>query len=125
MAKKVAKVASRQRQVIHHHSVPKTKTLAQRRGKAHFHFCSDRDCRLIYEDACQDVGTNGPCQLHRGVRRPVWVQARDPQECCIDNCELVAGDDLVLYRLAGPGPWFQCKTCRRAHGWTCSTLAQP
>ena len=89
------------------------------RGKPHFHTCSDRECRLIYEDACADPGVNGRCQACRGVRRAI-ISSRDPQECCINNCVQVKYPDaLKRYALAGPGPWYQCKTCRRASGWSC------
>jgi hypothetical protein len=108
------------RQAIHYKTKPQQKTLASLRDGAHFHFCSEDDCRLIYEDACRDVTSNGLCHLHRGGRRPVWVSARDPQECCIENCRAVIGEDLVRYKLAGPGPWYQCRTCARVHGWPCT-----
>lgn len=109
------------RTLIHYHKKRTPKTIAQRKGKAHLHFCVERDCRLIYEDACEDVASNGRCHTHRGARRPIWMSARDPQECCIGNCEMVADpDELHRYRLAGPGPWYQCKTCARTHGWPCA-----
>lgn len=90
------------------------------RGKPHFHFCSDRECRLIYEDNCRAPERNGRCQACRGQRRPLTA-TRDPQECCINNCQqVIHPDDLLRYALAGPGPWYQCITCRRAHGWPCT-----
>jgi hypothetical protein len=119
---KSARVASIKRQAIHHKATEKVASLASLRGKAHFHFCIDRECRLIYGDACEDASVNGRCHLHRGsLRRPLWISARDPQECCIGNCVMVGeAERLVLYKLAGPGPWFQCQKCYRAHGWTCA-----
>lgn len=90
----------------------------------HLHFCSDRDCRLVYECAaheCPDVAKNTRCPLCRGQIRPAWVSARDPQECCLGNCtQVTRPDELIRYRLAGPGPWFQCDTCARSHGWPCT-----
>lgn len=91
------------------------------RGKYHRHFCADRDCRLFYEDHCDEPEVNGRCQHCRGTSR-AHAAVMDPQECCIDNCkQVLLSDDLLRYQLAGPGPWFQCKTCARTHGWPCST----
>ena len=111
------------RQVVHQHTptVAKLDTVLRKMaGGAHFHFCSDRDCRLIYEDACDDPFTNGRCQACLGHRRNT-IAVRDPQECCVGNCEQVLHpEDIRRYSLAGPGPWFQCRHCRRAHGWPCN-----
>lgn len=110
------------RQVIHYKSAEKTPaSISQLKGKFHLHFCADRECRLVYTDACEDVRTNGRCHIHRKMRRPIWVSARDPQECCIGNCVTVTDvKRLVKYGLAGTGPWFQCTRCARAHGWPCN-----
>lgn len=110
------------RQVIHYRKNDvRERSLSSLAGDFHFHFCVERECRLIYSDRCDDVRTNGRCHAHRGVaRRPIWVSSRDPQECCMGNTEQVKGDDLVRYALAGPGPWFQCSSCYRAHGWPCA-----
>lgn len=92
-------------------------------GKSwHLHFCSNRDCRIVYDDyRCDDVTKNGRCHRCRGLERPVWDASRDPHECCVGNCtQVTQPDEIVRYRLAGPGPWFQCKTCARCHGWLCS-----
>lgn len=90
------------------------------RGKPHFHFCTDRNCRLIYEDNCVTPERNGRCQACRGVRRNN-ISVRDPQECCMGMCVQVKDpDELKRYSLAGPGPWFQCKICRRSTGWPCT-----
>lgn len=100
----------------------KQASLNDLKGKAHFHFCQDRECRLIYECNCENVYENGPCSLCRVGYRASWMTTRDPQECCLDNCEQVLlPADLIRYELAGPGPWWQCITCRRAHGWNCVT----
>lgn len=90
------------------------------RSVPHLHFCSDRDCRLIYEDNCNTPETNERCQNCRGTTRGLMVP-RDPQECCIGNCVQVTDPrELRRYSLAGPGPWFQCRTCVRSHGWPCT-----
>jgi hypothetical protein len=108
------------RVLIHHAQTAKAKSLATLAGHPHLHFCSNRECRLVYEDACDDIATNGRCHSCRGVRRPIWMAARDPRECCLGNCEQVLdAKQLVHYNLAGPGPWYQCRTCARAHGWPC------
>lgn len=108
----------RRKAVVHQQPVKKKPSLTQLAGRHHHHFCSNRDCRLIYEDDCSDPGVNGRCHLCRGVRRPTFYPIRDPQECCIGNCvQVVDTDRLLIHKLAGPGPWFQCKTCARCHGW--------
>lgn len=93
-------------------------------NKAHKHACTNPSCRLVYEDNCFAPELNGRCQPCRGMRR-TWVTngrtAMDPRPCCHRNTELVTDpDDLERYQLAGPGPWFQCLTCRRAHGHPCT-----
>jgi hypothetical protein len=87
----------------------------------HYHFCSNRDCREFYEDyRCEDVSKNGRCHKCRGLEKPLLYESRDPRPCCWGNTEVVLGAErIVRYRLAGPGPWFQCKTCARCHGWPC------
>lgn len=88
----------------------------------HLHFCRERDCRTVYDDyRCDDVSVNGHCHHHRGRQRPVWDMTRDPQPCCYGNTyQVVSTDELVRQRLAGPGPWFKCRTCARSHGWPCN-----
>lgn len=116
------------RQLVHYNRTASAVTpggvYRELRTTWHLHFCADRDCRLVYECGpgdCPDVSKNERCRLCRGLRRPIWVAARDPQECCIGNCLQVASpDELLRYRLAGPGPWFQCKSCARCHGWPCN-----
>ena len=109
------------RQAITYKSTEQQASIASLSEKFHFHYCSVRDCRLIYSDACRDIRTNRLCHEHRGTRRPVWLVARDPQECCIGNCSMVGeAKEIVRYQLGGPGPWFQCSTCYRAHGWPCN-----
>lgn len=103
------------------------------RGNLHRHVCTNTDCRLIYEDACFSPERNGRCRPCTGRRR-TWVQPNglhdlDPRPCCHDNTQLVVdNDDLARFTLAGPGPWFQCQTCKRTHGHPCTDpalLARP
>lgn len=118
------------RELVHtrvSHAVTPTSAFTALRKTWHLHFCSDRTCRLVYECyACDDVAKNGRCQACRGVRRPVYISARDPQPCCLGNCAQVTDQaEIVRYKLAGPGPWFQCKTCARCHGWPCHEERKP
>lgn len=87
-------------------------------GRLHYHACTG--CRLSYScSSCKDAALNGRCQTCREVRRPNWEAARDPRPCCYvhGNARLVLrADELERYQLAGPGPWFQCRLCARAHG---------
>lgn len=109
------------RAVIHYKKSDRVRSMASFAGDAHLHFCSGRSCRLIYEDACRDPHLNGRCPSCKGVRRPVWMSSRDPADCCWGNCQQVTETkELRRYALAGPGPWYQCRTCARAHGWPCA-----
>lgn len=112
------------RQLIHHRTgTRRPSDVGRDLAKTwHFHTCADRDCRVMYECyGCDDATKNGRCHACRGLRRPTWDLIRDPQPCCQGNCVLVTSkDQLVRYHLAGPGPWFQCKTCARCHGWPCN-----
>jgi len=86
------------------------------RGKHHWHACTTCKVR-VYGCHCQATETNGRCQACRGGRRPVWELAREPRDCCLVNCkQLLSADELERYQLAGPGPWFQCRTCARCFG---------
>lgn len=89
----------------------------------HVHCCID--CKRVYTDrkkGCANLGVNARCQLCEGVRRPLWETAREPRRCCVDNTEMIVRlTDLLTYRLAGPGPWFICNTCRRAQGFLVTT----
>jgi len=84
----------------------------------HHHACLG--CGFRYSCACPEAARNARCQACRDQNkraRPCWDQSTDPAECCFGNCEQVLDTDAIeRYRLAGPGPWFQCKTCKRAHG---------
>lgn len=114
----------RRKAVIKHKRVDRTERVEIRAlaGIRHLHFCLDRECRLIYEDTCNTPEHNQLCDVCRGRQRSVYMPVRDPQECCLDNCEQVTRKSALLtHQLAGPGPWFQCKTCARCHGWPCTT----
>lgn len=115
------------RELIHHKTgkpmlTPKG-ALTQVGKTWHLHYCVNRECRQIYEDYdCADVGKNGRCHDCRGaVSRPNWIAARDPHPCCTGNTQQVTDPaEIVRYHLGGPGPWFQCQTCARCHGWPCN-----
>jgi len=123
--------------VVQYLSVPKKVSLAKvhrdQVNKAHRHACTNPSCRLTYQDSCFTPERNGRCQPCRGMRR-TWVDvdgltALDPRPCCVDNSELMTStDELARYECAGPGPWFQCRTCCRTHGHPCTDpdlLARP
>jgi hypothetical protein len=93
----------------------------------HRHFCSDRTCRRIYQclaviylrGGCPNPRVNGRCAPCRGYPVPETFEiAWAPRECCRNNVRQITDrDELLSHRLAGPGPWFKCKTCARCHGW--------
>lgn len=110
----------RRKAVVKYQPTAPTYSVAKLAGRRHVHFCSDRECRMAYECACDEPEVNGRCNLCRGTRRPLWVANRDPQDCCVNNCAQITDKaELHRYQLAGPGPWFQCKSCARCHGWPC------
>lgn len=92
----------------------------------HIHFCKNRTCRQTYEctglvdkkTVCE-ARVNGRCHTCRGAAvRPWWCAARDPHPCCVDNVRQAHDrEELLRYRLAGPGPWYLCKSCMRPSGW--------
>lgn len=116
----------RRRAVIRYRPSGKVASLADVYRKLqdtwHLHFCINRDCRVIFEcNHCTDVAKNVRCHRCAGRERPQHADARDPKDCCLGNCRQVTDkEDLLRYRLAGPGPWFQCTTCARCHGWPCN-----
>lgn len=110
----------RRKHVVQMSSLPTRReysaSLAKLAGKAHLHACTNLDCLATYEDNCSCPAINGRCSRCRGHRVPVWETARAPQPCCVDNtAQVVRVEELLRYDLAGPGPWFQCKTCARCH----------
>lgn len=110
----------RRKAAINYKPAEKGVSLTTLKGSPHFHFCKDRECRQIYEDTCEQPEINGPCQTCRGVKREL-MRHRDPHECCIGNTDqIIARQHIIRYALAGPGPWYQCRTCARCHGWPCN-----
>lgn len=106
------------RTLIHHKKTERVPSLASLAGDAHLHYCGTRECRKVYEDCCETPGVNGRCHECRGVRRPIWMVAREPRPCCLGgSAQVINKKELRRYSLAGPGPWYQCKTCARVHGW--------
>lgn len=91
-------------------------------GKWHWHTCVE--CDSVYACTYQDAADNGQCETCRtGRPRAPWETGRDPRPCCVDNTLLLTrNEDLVRYELAGPGPWFQCRTCKRSHRSPITTL---
>lgn len=110
------------RRQIAHSSIKKIRTTQATvyrnlSGKSHVHPCYA--CRVVYMCNCTNPAVNERCQYCRTEGRldhPVWEVGRFPKPCCTDNCRQVTdNDELIRYGLAGPGPWFQCKTCARSH----------
>ena len=85
------------------------------RNKAHYHSC--RECRGVYWDNCAHPEDNGYCPCLSRHGRPSWLQDFDPAWCCYEQVRPVTAYDLERYSLAGPGPWFQCVKCKRAHSF--------
>lgn len=88
------------------------------RGGWHYHSCVDRDCRRVFADVCITPEVNGQCPLCRHGEETPEMAWRAPRDCCWGNCELVGttSDWFKWLPLAGPGPWFKCRTCHRPHG---------
>lgn len=86
--------------------------------KWHWHQCSDRDCRTVYDCRCATPLLNGLCHQCAGYSVPEWARNRRPCACCLANCvQVTRADELIRYELAGSQPWYQCRTCKRSHGW--------
>lgn len=90
-------------------------------GVEHFHGCAAPGCRVAYSCRCTTPEVNGRCHACRGVRRPVHEAYRDPRPCCAGSELVTATTSIATYLLAGPGPWFQCRTCARCHNHSGST----
>ena len=104
---------------------PVAAVVHQMAGKHHFHCCTTPTCKRAFGCRCDAPETNGLCHDCRGTSRPIWEVARDPKACCVKNTKPVTNaDDLGRYDLAGPGPWFQCRTCARCHGYPITTLEE-
>jgi hypothetical protein len=81
----------------------------------HHHGCTE--CGKFYTDAhgCFTGGENDLCQECRGGERPLWDHHADPVECCLTFSRLVTDQKtLLLYKLGGSAPWYQCQKCKRA-----------
>lgn len=102
--------------------IPSAALLKKFAGSQHYHTCTAGDCRQIYGCNCHAPAVNGRCHEHSEKpwalkERPLGDRVRDPQPCCTDNTrQITYADVLERHRLAGPGPWFICKTCARCHG---------
>lgn len=81
----------------------------------HAHGCTE--CGRRYTDSCQSTAVNGRCYGCRtGRSRSKWDQDFDPILCCRTDSALIKDKEtLSRYNLAGPGPWYRCKTCSRTH----------
>jgi hypothetical protein len=79
----------------------------------HAHGCIQ--CGSRYMDSCTTSEKNGTCYPCRsGVPNTFLTQGYLPIECCPSNIRRVFDpDELLRYRLAGPGPWFICRSCQR------------
>lgn len=109
----------RRKHTIKHQPIVKKKVhnVSHLAGQMHLHFCGDRDCRQVYLCWCRTPEVNGRCDICTRGAAGAYMDMKAPRPCCFDNCELLTDTDWHDWlRLAGPGPWFQCKTCRRAHG---------
>ena len=88
----------------------------------HDHGC--RTCRRTIGCSCSTPASNPECRPCRGLELSVYDRTREPRDCCWDACQVVTDpDQIALYLLAGPGPWFRCPTCARHHAknpLTCS-----
>jgi hypothetical protein len=84
-------------------------------GKLHYHACIN--CRDRYPDACHTQDENGLCNTCRSGRQSIHSMAGGAQECCRTNSRVANKDDLEMYRLRGPGPWWLCRTCARQHAY--------
>lgn len=88
-------------------------------SRYHQHCCYE--CKGVYTDSCGTPTENKHCVGCQSAHgRPLWDRDRDPMKCCLElgACEMVTdGATIALFKLAGPGPWFICKTCHRTHGY--------
>ncbi len=109
----------------HEHKVKLTGVYNALALKSHKHVCENPSCRLLYQDNCFVPERNERCHSCKSLRRP-WVysdglSSYDPRPCCVNNTELLTDpDSLLRFECAGPGPWFQCRDCKRCHGHPCT-----
>lgn len=89
----------------------------------HFHGCSA--CRRTIGCYCSTPAENPVCRPCRGLLLSVYDVTREPQECCHrDVTQVIRKEDVELYALAGPGPWFRCTTCFRHHAQNPLTVSR-
>jgi hypothetical protein len=79
--------------------------------KQHHHGC--KGCRRRYVCACSQPESDGRCNACISGRRSVYTAAWEPQSCCLIDARPCDKYDRDRYLLAGPGPWFTCRTCAR------------
>lgn len=84
---------------------------AKWKGEQHFHGCTE--CRGRYGDACTELQVDGTCNACRSGIPSIDQSVRAPHGCCFNNVRLCEKYDRERYKLAGPGPWFVCRTCAR------------
>lgn len=69
-------------------------------------------------DNCKTPFENGVCvsPCSNGMEPPTWDKGRFPAYCCRGHSRQVTDIDVLnRYALGGPGPWFQCRICKRTH----------
>lgn len=89
----------------------RTYSTAKFAGKQHHHGCTD--CRRRYVCACDTPQINSTCNSCRSGRVGEGARAWEPQPCCLADYRLCETYDRDVHKLAGPGPWFRCRTCAR------------
>ena len=91
--------------------------VAQFAGIRHQHQCANRECRQVFWDYCTTPQTNPVCPICKTGRPNVYMQWKEPKECCLEGCELLTDHQWHEWlELAGEHPWYQCDMCKRAHG---------
>ena len=97
----------------------KVGTQAKLAGFWHWHVCIDLDCRTVYHCTCTDPSVNARCLTCEKGEYTEFMRWREPIACCFGNCDLLpaSSDWWDWLKLAGPGPYYQCRTCKRCHGW--------
>jgi hypothetical protein len=90
-------------------------------GTYHYHVCATASCRSVFYCNCKEPEVDPECKACRWPERnrPLWDEGRDRKACCKDikNLKQVTDSDVIAgYRLAGPGPWWQCTICYLSHG---------
>lgn len=85
----------------------------------HLHACTT--CRRTYGDTCETATSNATCNECRSGLVSAYGKGRNPIACCLSGARLATKDEIKTYRLAGPGPWWICRTCSRQHGYDPAT----